>query len=82
LFSTLDTDGATIEVLTIASSNSSIGSLVTFVGDETETTGTTGLTVTDDDGVFDGTELGEVGTEGVGVSVPGETTNEKLNGHV
>lgn len=81
LFSALNTDVATIEFLTIKSSNSGVGTLVGGVGDKAEATGTTSLTVTDNDGILDGTELLELGTETFGLGTPGETTNEKLNGH-
>lgn len=81
LLGTLNTDGAAIKLLTITSSNGGIGSLVARVGDEPKATGTTGLTVTDNDGILDGAEFLKVGTERVGVGTPGKTTDEELNGH-
>lgn len=81
LLSTLNADVAALKVLAVKSGDGSVGSIVGGIGDETEATGAAGLTVTDDDGVLDVTELRELGTETLSLGTPGQTTNEKLNGH-
>lgn len=81
LLSTLDADVAALEVLAVKSGDGSVGTIVVGEGDKTEATGAASLTVTDDDGVLDVTELGELGAETLSLGSPGETTNEKLNGH-
>lgn len=81
LLSTLDADVATVKVLTVEGSDGGVGSIIRSIGNEAEATRAAGLTVTDDDGILDVTELGELGAETLSLGSPGETTNEKLNGH-
>ena len=82
LLGALDTDVAAIKLLPIESGDGGVGTIVVGVGDETEATAAAGLAVTDNDGVLNLAVLLELGTETLGVSVPGETTDEKLDGHV
>lgn len=82
LLGALDADVTAIKLLPIEGRDGGVGTIVVGVGDEAEATAAAGLAVTDNDGVLDLAVLLELGTETLGVSVPGETTDEKLDGHV
>jgi hypothetical protein len=73
-----ETDGRKDILLLVQGIDSSVSLLLGGKGNETETTGTAGLTVAHDDRVGDLAELAEGSSEGVIGGVPRQVSNVKL----
>lgn len=76
LRSFVDTNGASIELNVVHVLNGGIGFRFLRETDETETTATASVTVLDDNRLFNGTELLELGAESGVISVPCKASNE------
>jgi hypothetical protein len=74
----VDSDATTVKLLLVEAVDSSGSLLLAGKGNETEATGTAGLTVLHDDRVGDLTELAEGRTESLIRGVPGQVSNVKL----
>jgi hypothetical protein len=68
-----------IKVLLVHALDSLLGFLDGRVGDKAEPTGSAGLSVHDDDGVLDGTELGESVLELLGTGVEGKVADKDFS---
>jgi hypothetical protein len=74
----VNSDATAVELLLVQGIDSSVSLLLGGKGNETETTGTAGLTVAHDDRVGDLAELAEGSSEGVIGGVPRQVSNVKL----
>jgi len=72
----VNADGASFKLGFVHVLQSAFGFVVVGEGDKAKATGTTGLAVLDNDGVFNLTEFLELGAKGLIVGVPRETSNE------
>lgn len=78
LGSTVDLDGATLELLLVQVVDGVLSTGIVGKGDEAETAGAASLAITDNNGILDFTEMRETMTKGFVAGVPGQATDEQL----